>query len=84
MHEIFHLRNDIKTLSTESKVPTSDLARYARKMFQCLHNERLITQGIMTDWYCERLWEIGMMADEDLNPGEVGLAVEQLDEVCSS
>jgi hypothetical protein len=83
-HEISHLCNHIKTLNIENKVPTGDLARYARNMFQCLHSEGLIAQGLVTDWYCERSCEIGMMPDEDLNPGEIGLAVERLDEAHSS
>jgi hypothetical protein len=49
MHTIFQLGNYKKIFITESQQPMGDLARSARKMFQRLHNEGLIAQGIMMD-----------------------------------
>jgi hypothetical protein len=47
------------------------MAQTVSKLFQRLHNEGFITQGLIMDWNYERLCEINLVEDEYVNILEI-------------
>jgi hypothetical protein len=71
IHQLFHLHHYLTFFDNESKLPLGAMAPTASKLCQRLHNEGLITQGITMEWYCERLWKIPLVEDEDMDQFEI-------------
>jgi hypothetical protein len=60
------------------------MAQTGSKLFQRLHHEGSMTQGTLMNWEYERLCEINLVEDEDVNLLEIYELMKMITEARSS